>query len=292
MLSMTGYGRAEVNRSGISCAVEARSINSRYLEVVSRLPRTLSHRENDLKELVRSLVSRGKVSLSIVVDREQNGELPISINAGAARSYYKLLTQLRKTVKIKEQIKLEHLLKFSEVLEFTDVSESDEQEWEVVRDTVREALAAMNTMRFNEGRELDKDLEKRIGWMAGAIDEIEHQAKERIPEERKRLQERVSQLAAEKVVIDQNRLELEIILLADRLDVTEECVRFRSHNKFFLEAMSGGESAGRKLSFLIQEMNREANTIGSKSNDSAIAHTIVRLKEELEKIREQLQNIE
>lgn len=292
MLSMTGYGRAEVNRKGISCAVEARSINSRYLEVVSRLPRTLSHRENDLKELVRSLVSRGKVSLSISVDREQNGELPLSINAGAARSYYKLLTQLRKTVKIKEQIKLEHLLKFSEVLESTDASESDETEWEIVRDAVRESLESMNTMRLNEGRELGRDLENRIAWMAKAIDEIEARAKERIPEERKRLLERISQLAADKVLIDQNRLELEIILLADRLDVTEECVRFRSHNKFFLEAMEGAESAGRKLSFLIQEMNREANTIGSKSNDASIAHTIVRLKEELEKIREQLQNIE
>ncbi|MEX1138123.1 MAG: YicC/YloC family endoribonuclease [Bacteroidota bacterium] len=292
MLSMTGYGRAEVNRGGISCAVEARSINSRYLEVVSRLPRTLSQRENDLKELVRSLVSRGKVSLSISVDREQNGELPLSINAGAARSYYKLLTQLRKTVKIKEPIKLEHLLKFSEVLESADVSESDEEEWGVVRDAVRESLEAMNTMRVNEGRELARDLENRIGWMAKAIDEIEMLAKERIPEERKRLLERVTQLAADKVLIDQNRLELEIILLADRLDVTEECVRFRSHNKFFLEAMNSGESAGRKLSFLIQEMNREANTIGSKSNDAAMAHTIVRLKEELEKIREQLQNIE
>ncbi len=289
---MTGYGRAEVNRHGISCAVEARSINSRYLEVVPRLPRVLSHRENDLKELVRSLVSRGKVSLSIAVDREQNGDLPLSINAGAARSYYKLLTQLRKAVKIKEQIKLEHLLKFSEVLEFTDAAESDDQEWEVVRDALREALEAMNTMRVNEGRELARDLESRIGWMAQAIDEIEKLAKERIPEERNRLQERVTQLAADKVVIDHNRLELEIILLADRLDVTEECVRFRSHNKFFLEAMNSGESAGRKLSFLVQEMNREANTIGSKSNDAAIAHTIVRLKEELEKIREQLQNIE
>lgn len=292
MLSMTGYGRSEVNRKGITCAAEARSINSRYLEVVSRLPRTLSHRENDLKELVRSLVSRGKVSLSISVDREQNGELPLSINAGAARSYYKLLTQLRKTVKIKEQIKLEHLLKFSEVLESTDASESDETEWEIVRDAVRGSLEAMNAMRLNEGRELGRDLENRIAWMAKAIDEVEIRAKERIPEERKRLLERISQLAADKVLIDQNRLELEIILLADRLDVTEECVRFRSHNKFFLEAMKGPESAGRKLSFLIQEMNREANTIGSKSNDATIAHTIVRLKEELEKIREQLQNIE
>lgn len=292
MLSMTGYGRADISRNGISCAVEARSINSRYLEVVARLPRTLSQRENDLKELVRSMVNRGKVSLSITVDRGSNGELPLSINAGAARSYYRLLNQLRKAVKIKEQVRLEHLLKFSEILEAPDAPDSDEQEWDIVRETVRKSLEAMNIMRGNEGKELARDLEGRITWMGNALDEIEAKARQRIPEERKRLLERVSQLAAEKVIIDQNRLELEIILLADRLDVTEECVRFRSHNKFFLEAMTSAESAGRKLSFLIQEMNREVNTIGSKSNDAGIAQTVVRLKEELEKIREQLQNIE
>jgi len=292
MLSMTGYGRAEVKKNDSVCTVEARSVNSRHLEVVSRLPRTLSNRENDLKEIVRSLVGRGKVSLSILLEKELNGELPLSINATAARSYYKLLNQLRKAVKIKEQVKLEHLLKFSEVLEAVDVQNSDEHEWEVVREAVMTALTALNVMRANEGRELAADLENRIRWMQEGIDRIEQRSKERIPEERSRLQERVSQLGADKVVVDQNRLELEIILLADRLDVTEECVRYRSHNKFFLEAMRNEESAGRKLSFLVQEMNREANTIGSKSNDAEIAHMVVRLKEELEKIREQLQNIE
>ncbi|HEX9614040.1 MAG TPA: YicC/YloC family endoribonuclease [Bacteroidota bacterium] len=292
MLSMTGYGRAEVKKKDLACLVEARSINSRYLEVVSRLPRNLSQRENDLKELVRSLVGRGKISLSIVLEKDLNGALPLSINAPAARSYYKLLNQLRKTVKIKEQVKLEHLLKFSEVLEAADGLESDEQEWEVVRETVREALGAMNAMRANEGKELAVDLKNRIHWIEEAVGQIEQRSREHLPEERKRLEERVKQVSSDKTIIDQNRLELEIILLAERLDVTEECVRFRSHNKFFLEAMQKEESAGRKLSFLIQEMNREANTIGSKANDAEIAHTVVSLKEELEKIREQLQNIE
>ena len=128
--------------------------------------------------------------------------------------------------------------------------------------------------------------------MDETLNEVEKLSKERIPEERKILQERVAELIQDKFVIDQNRLELEIALLVDKLDITEECVRYRSHNKFFLEALNKNEAAGRKLNFVVQEMNREANTIGSKSSDATIAHLIVRLKEELEKIREQLQNIE
>lgn len=292
MLSMTGYGRAEIVKDGITCTVEVRSVNSRYLEVVSRAPRSLAHRENDIKEIVRSFVNRGKVSLSIVLEKEDNESLPVAINPTAAKAYYKLLTQLKKAVKIKEQVKLEHLLKFSEVLETTDEREPDETEWQAVTEALKGGLSALNTMRENEGKELARDLEKRIRWMDEMINFIEAESKKRIPEERRRLEERVSQLLTDKSIIDQNRLELEIILLSDKLDVTEECVRFRSHTKFFLEAMAKDEAAGRKLNFLVQEMNREANTIGSKSNDAEIGHKVVQLKEELEKIREQLQNIE
>lgn len=291
ILSMTGYGRGEAIAGGISCTVEVRSVNSRFLEVVARLPRTLAQRENDLKELVRTQVSRGKVSVSVTLQRDQNG-LPLSINTSAAKSYYKLLNQLRKAVNIREQVKLEHLLKFSEVLEAEEAKESDEEEWAVVQSGLRKALDALNAMRAQEGGEMAKDLKGRVEWMERALEEIEEKAKQRIPEERKRLEERVQLLVSDKAVIDQNRLELEMILLADKLDVTEECVRYRSHTKFFLEALGKKEPVGRTLSFLIQEMNREANTIGSKSNDAAIAHLVVRLKEELEKIREQLQNIE
>jgi uncharacterized protein (TIGR00255 family) len=288
---MTGYGRAEVTMNGILCAVEVRSVNSRFLEVVARLPRTLTHRETDLKELVRTHVSRGKISMSIAIEKGQNG-LPLSINTAAAKSYYKLLNQLRKAVNIREQVKLEHLLKFSEVLEAAETSESDEQEWGVVRSAVQKALEALNQMRAQEGRELAKDLTARVKWMEKTLAEIEESSRKKIPEERKRLEERLHLLVSDKAIIDQNRLELEMILLADKLDVTEECVRYRSHNKFFLEALVKGEPAGRTLSFLVQEMNREANTIGSKANDAEVSHLVVRLKEELEKIREQLQNIE
>ncbi len=292
MLSMTGYGRAEVRRNGTACTAELRSVNSRYLEVVSRLPRSLTQREGDIKELIRSRVNRGKISITLTLEKDANGEVPLTVNASAAKSYYKLLNQLRKAVKIREQVKLEHLLKFSEVLEAADAGESDETEWAVVEEALGQALEDLNAMRAKEGTELARDLEQRVQAMAKAVDTIEGLSRKRVPQERSRLQERVGELISDKSVIDQNRLELEVILLAEKLDVTEECVRFRSHIKFFIEALRGEEAAGRKLNFLVQEINREANTIGSKSNDVEIAHLVVRMKEEMEKVREQLQNIE
>jgi TIGR00255 family protein len=289
---MTGFGRAEVSRDGINISAEVRSVNSRYLDLTLRLPRSISQREKELKDIVRTFLNRGNLNITVKIDYDSNGAIPLKVNTAAAKSYFKLLNEIRKSVKIREQVKLEHLLTFSEVLEPVEEEETDELEWELVQETVRQALENLNTMRSQEGSELAKDLEKRIHWMEETLNEVEKLSKERIPEERKNLHERIAQLVEDKFVIDQNRLELEIALMVDKLDITEECVRYRSHNKFFLEALNKNEAAGRKLNFLVQEMNREANTIGSKSSDAAIAHLIIGLKEELEKIREQLQNIE
>jgi uncharacterized protein (TIGR00255 family) len=289
---MTGYGRAELSRRGTTVSAEARSVNSRYLDVTTRMPRTLSHREKDVKEIVRSFLSRGSVNITVKIEKESNGETPLKINTSAAKSYYRLLNELRKVVKVKEQVKLEHLLSFSEILEPVDAEEAGVKEWELVEETVREALEQLNTMRANEGKELARDFEKRVQVVDGLLGQIETLAADRVPAERARLLERVGQLVQDKSMIDQNRLELEIALLADKLDITEECVRYRTHNKFFLEALRKEQTPGRKLNFLVQEMNREANTIGSKANDAGIAHLVVQIKEELERIREQLQNIE
>ena len=288
---MTGYGRGEANRKGITVAVELRSVNSRFLEVTTRLPRSLSLRENEIKEIVRKKISRGKVNLLATVEREKNGQPPLTINTTAAREYYKLLTQLRKTVRSRESIKLEHLLRFSEVLEQPGLDGADEEEWDVTQAAVNNALDDLARMRKNEGEELKKDFQLRIANIEQTLGRIAVFSKEQIPTERARLKERIQQIVGSETV-DEGRLEMEVALLADRLDVTEECVRFGSHNKFFLQALDDKEPAGRKLNFLVQEMNREANTIGSKSSSSEIAHLIVGVKEELEKVREQLQNIE
>lgn len=288
---MTGYGHGEASGEGITAIAEVRSVNSRYFEVNTRLPRSLSLRENDVREIVRAKAGRGKINVVVSIERESGDAIPLKINKSAAKSYIKLLNDLRKTSGIKEKVTLDHLLKFSEVIEAGELESADEKEWAVAEKALGSALDEMRLMRQKEGNELRKDLESRIQSLEGKIELVEGLSKESIPEQRDRLRERVQQLLTNGTV-DENRLELEIAFLADKLDVTEECVRFRSHNKFFLEALINEESAGRKLNFLVQEMNREANTIGSKAANATVAHHVVDIKEELEKVREQLQNVE
>ncbi len=289
--SMTGFGKGEASAKGVSFSVELRSVNNRFLEISTRAPKTISQRENEIKEIIRSKISRGKISLNAAKEDDSNNELAISVDKKRVKEIHAVLEQLRKTTKIKEPVTLEHLLHFSEIFETKEVEE-DETEWKVFQQALTKAVSSLKTMREKEGAELARDSKERVQKINKYIDTVEQLSKKRIPEERKRLLEKVEQLIEDKSIINTQRLELEIAILSEKLDVTEECVRFRSHNKFFLEALQSKESEGRKLNFLIQEMNREANTIGSKCNDVEIAHIVVSIKEELEKIREQLQNIE
>jgi uncharacterized protein (TIGR00255 family) len=291
IVSMTGYGRGEASSGGVKVTVELRSVNGRFLEVSARLPRSLALRENEIKEIVRQKLSRGKINLVLTLERDNGNALPLKIDTSAAKAYYRLLNHLRKTVRLKETVKLEHLLQFSDIFEQESLETPDEREWEVVKSGLQAALENLDQMRRNEGKELENDLRIRITGLEKNILIIEELSKTQVPAERDRLRERVQQLLGQETV-DTGRLEMELALLADRLDVTEECVRFHSHNKFFLRALGDGVPSGRKLNFLIQEMNREANTIGSKSSATEIAHLVVGIKEELERIREQLQNIE
>jgi len=289
--SMTGFGRGEASEGPITVGVELRSVNSRFLEVSARLPRSLSSRENEIKDLVRKRMSRGKINILVSLERKGNGTIPLKVNPPAAKAYYKLLSELRRTLRLKESVKLVHLLEFSDIFESLDEEGSDEKEWAVARKGILAALEELSAMRAQEGRELEADFRHRIEVLQEHLDAVNRLSREQVPLERERLRERIKQLL-ESETIDEGRLEMEIALLADRLDVTEECVRFRSHNKFFLEALGAPDPVGRKLNFLLQEMHREANTIGSKSSSTEIAHIVVHVKEELERIREQLQNIE
>lgn len=288
---MTGYGRGEASSGAHHVSVELRSVNNRFLEIALRLPRSLSMRENDCKDIIRRTIARGKLNGTVMMDRGTPEAVALRINADTAKAYYRVLHDLKKSLKLREQIRLEHLLHFSEILEQEEESTADEAEWTLVRTALEAAVADLHAMRQKEGRELGKDFRARIAVLNDQLNEVERLSKAQVPRERERIKERIKQiLDAEHV--DEGRLELEVALLADRLDVTEECVRFRSHNKFFLESLDANDPSGRRLNFLIQEINREANTIGSKSNDQVIAHIVVGIKEELEKIREQLQNIE
>lgn len=290
IISMTGYGRSEISGDGVTVAVELRSVNNRFLEISTRLPRELNARENDIREIVRKILTRGKINLNINVERQVDTTQSFKVDPELVKSYKDALDEIRRVAKIKETVGLEHLLHFSEALLGQDQDDTVDN-WDVVSAAVLEAVKNLEGMRRQEGRELSNDMRDRILAIDGMIDEAEVLSKAKIPAERQRLRERIAQLF-ENTEVDEQRLEFEIVLLADKLDVTEECVRYRSHSKYFMEAMKAPEPAGRKLGFLLQEINREVTTIGSKSNDSAIAHLVVRAKEELEKIREQVQNIE
>lgn len=289
--SMTGFGYGTYTENGMVATAEIRSVNNRYNEINIKIPKILANRENEIKDIIRERISRGKINLTISFNKELESNIPIKINTNALKSYVKLLNEVRKAAKIKEQIKLSHILNFSDIYEFEENTESDVFAWNLASKALDIAIAELQKMRSNEGNFLMQDLLSRISKMEESIQEIERISKERIPIERQKITEKVQQLL-NNIPVDENRLELEIILLIDKLDVTEECIRFKSHINFFRESLNDTAESGKKLNFLVQEMNREINTIGSKANSAEISHIVVYVKEELEKIREQLQNIE
>lgn len=288
---MTGYGSGTATKDGISAFIEIRSVNNRFCEVTARLPKSLQTRELEIKELIRTRMNRGKINLSVSIEKDSAETLPVKVNIDMAKAYAKLLNDIRNEIGIKEEIRLDTLLNFSEVLTVPEATEQDAEEWELAQQALEEAIAQIQTMRRNEGLMITEDLNKRIDLLSEKILSIEELSSNRVQEEMLKLKSRIAELIGSEK-IDQQRLELEIALLADKLDITEECVRFRSHVKFFLDILHEEESSGRKLNFLLQEMNREANTIGSKSNHAGIAQLVVGIKDELERIREQIQNIE
>ncbi|MCE2504661.1 MAG: YicC family protein [Chlorobi bacterium] len=292
ILSMTGFGRAEANGEGVTATVEMRSVNNRFLEVSARLPKEFNLRESDVKDILRKTFSRGKITLTVTLDRSKETDKVLDVNGALALKFKEALNTIRKEAKIKEAVSLSHLLFFKDELIRRDSnSDSVDHDWNVITVAIAKGAKSLNTMRVKEGKELAKDLRKRINELNKVVDKIESISKEQVPEERKRLHERIARLF-ENEEIDEQRLEMEVVILADKLDVTEECVRWKSHSKFFIEAINDKEPAGRRLNFLLQEMHREINTMGSKSSDSRIAHLVVKAKEELERIREQVQNIE
>jgi uncharacterized protein (TIGR00255 family) len=291
MKSMTALSTASLSEQGIRATVEIRTVNGRYLEMTCRLPKQLSHKEIELRELVRTAIARGTVQVTVRTDNE--APQAISLSLERMEAYWSQLEKLRKKLKVTAPLSLGDILHIPDVYHTDDTAhlEQAEKEWKVVVKAVRAALSSLDTMRKNEGKELAKDIRARIKTIEERLDSIEARSMQRVPEERERLRARIAQLF-ESDEIDEQRLQLEILLLADRLDCSEEIVRLRSHIKYFLEALKSNEPIGRQLTFLLQEMHREINTIGSKANDADISQHVVTIKEELERIREQVQNIE
>lgn len=290
--SMTGFGRGQAEVGNMAATVELRSVNNRFCEISARLPRLLADYEPEVHARLKRAFSRGRISVQVQVETGANQRLPIDVDLDAVRAYASLLERVRAAAGIAEPIRLEHLLAYSDIFTTADDSSGQvEAVWSAVERALDIAIGELRKMRRQEGRALQTDLEQRIDAISRLLDRVIERAPARIDEARERLRERVEELMADDRV-DSDRLEFEIAMLADRLDITEECVRLRSHLDLFRDALNNENPEGRKLNFISQEINREVNTIGSKSNDAEIAHLAVQMKDELEKIREQVQNVE
>jgi uncharacterized protein (TIGR00255 family) len=288
---MTGFGKSSRAIKKVNVNVELRSINSKYLEVSSRMPLIFNDKESEIKEMVGQKISRGKVSVVISFDKDSSKGVNLQIQPGIVKEYFKLLTQIKKATGIKEEIKLEHVLKFSEVFKPEETDELAER-WEEVKKALQLAITDLCKMKTREGKVLEKDILARIAAMSKSLDKVVSLSAKNIKESKSRLVEKVHNLLNGTVQIDPNRLEYEITMISDRMDITEEVVRAKSHIEYFKKNVKEKELSGRRLNFLVQEINREINTIASKSNNSSISQYVVEMKEELEKIKEQLQNVE
>lgn len=288
--SMTGYGKASVSKNKITVVAEIRSINSRFFEISLKFPSILSNFEYEIKELIRSKIQRGKINAVIHFKKDgiENGFL--SVDSKKLLSELALIKKVRKISEIKEEIKLEHLLNNKELF-LSQETELNKSEFETVKSTLNIAIEKLISMKKKEGAELAKDFSARIEKISRKVISIEKNYKQSVADYFNKLKLRINELL-NNIEINEDRLNAELALIADRADITEECVRLKSHLKLFKDCLKNENEPGKKLNFLCQEMNREANTISSKSISTAIIHSSVYIKEEIEKIREQIQNIE
>ncbi len=292
IISMTGFGRAEGSFANRRYRVEITSVNNRFLEISMRYPKRLAPKEFELKELLRSKIARGKLNVFIGLDSDSNSGQAGMNDENKIREFLEIAKKINKIIGSKESIKLGDILELGEFVSLTDESTADEKETEFVGKLIAKAAEDLTKMKLREGKQLEKDMLGRIKNIDKESDQIYSMSKKRVKTESERIRKKIESVLTARKDVDDKRLEMEIVMFADKSDITEELTRLKSHTKFFTEYAKSNELAGRRLNFLIQEMNREINTIASKSTDAEISQKGAFLKEELEKIREQLQNVE
>lgn len=289
--SMTGYGRARQERNGRNITVEVRSVNNRYLDCTVKMPRAYIFAEDAMKALVQKYISRGKVDVFVTVDAVTADQTVVQVNEPLARSYYQALSRLREMFSLEDELSASTLARFPDVLAVTKAEEDLEMISADICAVLEEALTAHRQMRSVEGEKLFSDIAGRADTIESIVAKVEERSPQTVSEYRARLEAKMREVL-QSTTIDESRILTEAAIFADKIAVDEETVRLRSHLSQLRTMLSGDEPVGRKLDFLIQEVNRECNTIGSKCNDLTIARDVVNMKAEVEKIREQVQNIE
>ncbi len=289
--SMTGFGRAQASVEGFNITVEIRSVNHRYFEFYAKLPRTYSFLEEKIKSLLSTGISRGKVECSVQLEATADESVQVSINEPLANGYVNAVKQLAESYEVEASLNGLAIARFPDVLSISKAPVDEDELWGKVSPVVLEALNSFVSMRETEGKKLCEDVLSRADTIINNVSYIEERSPETVKIYSEKLLERMKTVLGD-TQIDEARILTEAAIYADKVAVAEETVRLRSHIEQLHEMLDSDEAVGRKLDFLVQEINREANTIGSKAQDVDIARRVIDIKAEVEKIREQIQNIE
>lgn len=289
--SMTGFGRAKYSENGLNITVEFKSVNHRYFEFTSRLPKGYMFLDEKLKSFCQQKISRGKLEASVIIEDNSEGATAVEVNTAYGEAYLAAIKDMSRRYHIKNDVKMSSLVMNPELFTVKKQALPEEILTEAVLKTAEEAMESFISMREAEGERLKNDVKSRTYFILEKVSFVEERSPETVKAYREKLEQKIKELIGD-AQIDEQRLLTETAIFADKVAVAEETVRLKSHIKQFCSLLEVDEPIGRKLDFIVQEMNREANTIGSKAQDIEIAHTVVDIKSEIEKIREQIQNIE
>lgn len=289
--SMTGYGRFEGIVEGRQITVEIKSVNHRYFEFSSRISRGYGFLEEKLKGYLQERIARGKVDVYVSIEALEAADAQVQVNHSLAAGYVNALHELAERYGLRDDISVGTVSRYSEIFSVHKAPEDEDAIWNVVRQGAEHAMESFLAMREREGQRMMEDVSSRAKKILELVEKIEERSPQTVTEYQQKLQTRLEEMLAD-AKIDEQRILTEAAIFADKIAVAEETVRLRSHFDQMHQMLESGEPVGRKLDFLVQEMNREANTIGSKAVDSQIAYLVVDIKAEIEKIREQIQNIE
>ncbi len=289
--SMTGFGRCEISEGDRKMTVEMKSVNHRYLDINIKMPKKLNFFESAVRNLLKSYIQRGKVDVFITYEDLSEASVSLRYNRALAAEYLRYLNQMTEEFGLENDVKAAALSRYPEVLVMEEAKDDEEELWKLLEQALKEACSQFVETRITEGEHLKQDLLAKLDEMLEHVSYIEERSPAIIREYRRKLEGKVQELLAD-VQIEESRLAAEVTLFADKICVDEELVRLRSHMEHTKATLSEKDSVGRKLDFIAQEMNREANTILSKANDLEVSNRAIELKTGIEKVREQIQNIE
>ena len=291
-ISMTGFGRGEFKNDNYHFLIECKTINHKYCDINVRLPRKISFLEDKIRNYVKNFVKRGRVDLYIKLDLIGSEDVNLKFDDKLATQYVNILKEIKEKFDLQDDISVMNVAKFPDIVKCEEREEDEDLYWSMLREALDIALEKLGQMRQEEGKKLAEDTLERCDILKNIVNEIEKYSDTVVDEYKEKLSTRINEILDNPSIVDENRLAQEIAIFADKSNITEEIVRFRSHIEQLKNTVVKNESIGRKIDFLIQEMNREVNTMGSKSSNINITNLVVEVKSELEKIREQIQNIE